>query len=101
METTFKIKCRNCDKEAYFSSYQFDSKACEKNKCWLRTHKARAEAAVLKGCNAEDFLNPISGKIRIADEPEKVQQSYTSVEGRWVNNKWVPWKEGSNDYECY
>lgn len=91
MDTTYKIKCRSCDQEVYFSDYQDQSKKCQKARCWLKTLKARTEAAVLKGCNAEDFIAPISGRIKLHEEKEATPERYNSNLGRWVDNKWVPW----------
>lgn len=101
METTvFKIKCRNCDKDIYFSAYQNDSKECQKGRCWLKTLKARTEVAVLKGCNAEDLVAPSSGKITLYKE-DKLPERFNSSTGRWVKGVWVPWGMNVDTYDCY
>lgn len=99
--TTYKIKCRNCDKEVFFSDYQRDSKECQKSRCWLKTLKARTEAAVLKGCNAEDFIAPVKGVVKMHEEPKAEVKSYNQATGRWVNNRWVPWGTNVDDMDCY
>jgi len=87
--TKISIKCRKCDKEIYFSSFQYNAKACNRKKCWIRTQKARNEAALLKGCNADDFLFPLTGKIVIVEETKVVNEN-RYAEGKIMRDgKWV------------